>query len=118
MLMLHRSEAGGGGYGQNIAAGATAAEISKVVSDQFYNGEVNDYPGYGGEPDMSNFEKWGHFSQVVWKDTSHVACFTMDCTAQGLANVDGDVPKHFTVCNYKGPGRHSFDCRPPSPFPY
>ncbi|KAI9780280.1 MAG: hypothetical protein M1816_003122 [Peltula sp. TS41687] len=96
----HKMDVNGGGYGQNIAArspGAiSASEIAKVISDQFYNGEMELYPGYGREPDMSNFHEWGHFSQVVWVDTTHVACVTQDCRAQGLG--------HYTVCNYKGPG--------------
>ncbi|KAI9831088.1 MAG: hypothetical protein M1826_003986 [Phylliscum demangeonii] len=103
-VYAHSMNIRNGGYGQNIAAGATAAEIGAVISEQFYNNELELYPGYQGEPDMANFEGWGHFSQVVWKATTHVACYTTDCTSKGLKNVDGDVGKHFTVCNYKDPG--------------
>ncbi|KAI9776910.1 MAG: hypothetical protein M1816_005001 [Peltula sp. TS41687] len=99
-LFKHQMDVDGGGYGQNIAArspGAiSASEVAKVVSDQFYNGEVELYPGYGSEPDMSNFHAWGHFSQIVWVDSTHVACVTEDCTAHGLG--------HFTVCHYRSPG--------------
>lgn len=105
-VYAHETKTGGGGYGQNIAAGATAAEIGKVISDQFYNGEFDLYPGFGSgkEPDMSNFSGWGHLSQIIWKDTTKVACVTMDCTSKGLAKVSSNVPPHFTVCNYKSPG--------------
>lgn len=72
----------------------------------FYNGEVNYFDGQYGQanPDMSLFENFGHFSQMVWAGTTHVACVTQDCSAQGLANVGGDVPPYFTVCNYKSAG--------------
>ncbi len=71
----------------------------------FYNGEVNYFNGlYGQEnPDFTNFEHWGHFSQIVWKSTTSVGCYTQYCSG-GLANTGGDVPPYFTVCNYDGPG--------------
>ena len=97
----------GGGYGQNIAAGAPATNISSVITDTFYNGEINWFDGLYGEatPDMTNFEHWGHFSQIVWKATSSVGCAVQDCTGQGLGNAGADVAPFFTVCNYKGGGK-------------
>ncbi|KAF7845837.1 hypothetical protein BT93_L0395 [Corymbia citriodora subsp. variegata] len=102
----HNTTAGGGGYGQNIAAGVEASGIGEVISDLFYNGEVNYFVGLYGEasPDMTNFEHWGHFSQIVWKATTTVGCATYDCSSSGLANVGSDVSPYFTVCNYEGPG--------------
>lgn len=114
----HNTVAGGGGYGQNIAArwpgGVSGSEIAKVISDQFYNNEIELYPGYGGEPDMSNFHAWGHFSQVIWVDTTHVACYTQNCAGTKLGG-------HFTVCNYKSPGnfggRYAKNVLPPKNAP-
>lgn len=104
----HDVTAGGGGYGQNIAAGVAGDNITAVISDMFYNGEEPLYSAfYGQEPDMSNFEAWGHFTQIVWKDTTHVACATYDCSSSGLANTGGGVSPYFTVCNYKGPGNYA-----------
>ena len=98
----------GGGYGQNIAAGVDASGIDRVITDMFYNGEVNWYNGLYGQaqPDMTNFEHWGHFSQIVWKGTSNVGCATVDCSSapNGLQNTGGSVPPYFTVCNYDSPG--------------
>jgi len=98
----HNTAAGGGGYGQNIAAGAPANQVTNVISDLFYNGEVNYFNGlYGAaNPDMTNFAKWGHFSQIVWKASTSVGCATVDCSARGLGNVGSNVPPYFTVCNY------------------
>ncbi|QIX01835.1 hypothetical protein AMS68_007352 [Peltaster fructicola] len=93
-----------GGYGQNIAAGAPASNISAVITEGFYNGEVGWYSTLYGQsqPDMLTFEHWGHFSQIVWKATSKIGCATQQCSS--LAGVAGNVPPIFTVCNYQGPG--------------
>lgn len=101
----HDTKTGGGGYGQNIAAGAKADEIHKVIIDQFYS-EVKYYKWYGREPEMGNFHDWGHFSQVVWVGTTAVACWTEDCSNRPgkLSGVASNVPPHFTVCNYRKPG--------------
>ena len=98
----------GGGYGQNIAAGVEPNNISAIITNLFYNGEVSNYDGLYGEanPSMALFEEWGHFTQIVWKATTHVGCATQDCSGKGLANVGGDVAPYFTVCNYKSPGKH------------
>lgn len=94
---------GGGGYGQNIGAGAPDSDLPKMITNDMYNGEVNWYPGYGSEPDMSNFEHWGHFSQIVWADTTSIGCYTAYCP-NGLANTGANVSPYFTVCNYHPPG--------------
>ena len=105
----HNTTAGGGGYGQNIAAGVPSYNISAVITELFYNGEVNWFNGLYGEanPDMTNFEHWGHFSQIVWKGTTTVGCATYDCSnaPSGLQKVSSDVEPYFTVCNYGAPGK-------------
>jgi hypothetical protein len=102
------SKIGGGGYGQNLAMwgssenpeafGATAS-VARAASNGWYNGELNDFPSsdYGKDsPNMANFEKWGHFSQLVWAETKKVGCATHFCepgTMSGLGS-------WYTVCNY------------------
>lgn len=111
-LLTLSSDAMGGGYGQNIAAGVEADNITAIITNLFYNGEVNWYDGLYGQasPSMANFEHWGHFSQIVWKGTTQVGCYTQDCSSKGLANTGGNVSPYFTVCNYKSPGKClSFD---------
>lgn len=102
-VYAHDTSTGGGGYGQNIGAGSPPSDIPSMISDLMYNGEIGFYPGYGGEPDMSNFHEWGHFSQIVWKSTTGVGCATQHCPG-GLANAGGGVSPYFTVCNYGPPG--------------
>lgn len=102
---MHR-DVDGGKYGQNIAAGVKADNVSAVITELFYNGEVSFYDELYGQddPDMTNFHEWGHFSQMVWKDTTEVGCATVDCSSKGLANTGGNVGAYFTVCNYKSQG--------------
>jgi len=101
-----RSEMDGGGYGQNIAAGVPFDNISAVITDLFYNSEEPLFAAQYGldDPDMSEFEKWGHFTQIVWEGTTEVGCWTADCSAGGLENTGTGVSPWFTVCNYKSPG--------------
>lgn len=107
-IYRHDVTIGPGGYGQNIAAGVEAPNITAVISDMFYNGEEPLYAAfYGQEPDMGNFEAWGHFTQIVWKDTTHVACYTTTNECSKLDGAGGGVSPYFTVCNYKGPGNYA-----------
>lgn len=115
-VYAHNTTTDGGGYGQNIAAGLAADNITAVITELFYNGEVSYFNRLYGQaqPDMSNFHNWGHFSQIVWKGTSKVGCATQYCP-KGLANVGPYTPPHFTVCNYGPPGKslHLFLCSIP-----
>lgn len=65
-----------------------------------YNDEMGYYQGLYGEanPDMTNFEHWGHFSQIVWVDTATVGCATVTCS--NLAESGSSLALPFTVCNY------------------
>merc|ERR1712113_396540 len=98
-----QSTTGNGVYGQNIAAGLTADEVTDVITNLWYNAEVNAYsPYYGQANPGGNFNDYGHFTQVVWQGTTVVGCATQDCSAGGLAN----VPPYFTVCNYYEAGNY------------
>lgn len=76
-----------------------------MITDLMYNNEFGYFNGLYGEanPDMTHFENWGHFSQIVWKGTTHVGCATVVCNS--LGNVDSSEPLPFTVCNYSPPGK-------------
>lgn len=105
----HNTTAWGGGYGQNIAAGVQSDNITAIITDLFYNGEVGWFDGLYGQaqPSMTDFEHWGHFSQIVWKGTGRFGCATVDCTSKGLGGVASDVSPYFTVCNYEDPGNYA-----------
>lgn len=105
-VYAHNTQAGGGGYGQNIGAGASPSDSPGMITNSMFNGEINWYPQpYGNNnPDMTNFEHWGHYSQIMWKSTTSVGCAIQDCSGQGLANTGSGVEPWFLVCNYDPPG--------------
>lgn len=107
----HDLTPGGGGYGQNIAMwGSTNKQTvqdvgaakagAQATTNMWYNGELPLWPAsdYGKEnPDMTKFEDWGHFSQLVWKESKQLGCHTQFCP-QGTMSQQMDV--WYTVCNY------------------
>ena len=121
------SAPGGGGYGQNIASGFQTGNISAILTNNFYNDELPKYPQFGtNNPDTTDFEEWGHFSQFVWSATTSVGCYTTICSPAGANALDckpdgtsylsglkcgnGGIPAIFTVCNYHPPGKRTFNC--------
>ena len=123
LIAIHRTP-GGGGYGQNIAGGIPAGNITALLTNEFYNREFPFYPEFGtNNPNKALFENWGHFSQIVWNSTTSVGCYTevcspprasaLDCKPDGtsyLTNVpcgNGGIPAIFTVCNYYPSGKFS-----------
>lgn len=95
------------GYGQNIGYGISAGNIGALLTDMMYNDEMMNFQSYYGQdnPDMSNFDGWGHFSQIVWQGTTSVGCATVVCPTLGNAGSDEALP--FTVCNYGPPGNYA-----------
>ncbi|KAL2813663.1 CAP domain-containing protein [Aspergillus granulosus] len=102
----HDTSINGGGYGQNIGYGVSSDDVAVMISNLMYNDEAPYFESLYGQasPDMSLFEKWGHFSQIVWKDTTQVGCATVVCDS--LGNVDSATAVPFTVCNYSPPGNY------------
>jgi len=105
-IFQHNLTTDGGGYGQNIGAGFPATTMGRFVTGSLYNGEVNAYTYYGSEPNINTLSQWGHFSQIVWKATTSVGCYTYDCSSTGLGNTASNVPPYFTVCNYSPQGNY------------
>ncbi|EEA23237.1 hypothetical protein TMatcc_002096 [Talaromyces marneffei ATCC 18224] len=94
------------GYGQNIAFGVGCDNVDQIITNMMYNEEMMYYQGLYGEanPDMTNFENWGHFSQIVWLDTTTVGCATVTCSP--LAESGSSMSLPFTVCNYYPAGNY------------
>ncbi|KAF2206662.1 hypothetical protein CERZMDRAFT_89152 [Cercospora zeae-maydis SCOH1-5] len=88
----------GGEYGQNIAAGIPWQDVGVVISDFWYNKELPYYSRLYGIPNPTFQKRWGHFTQMVWKQTTHVGCFTQHCP-NGVKNAPGTYD--YTVCNYR-----------------
>ncbi|PGG95316.1 hypothetical protein GX51_08253 [Blastomyces parvus] len=93
----HDTSVGDTSYGQNIGYGIAPQDIGKMLTNMMYNDEAGLFAGMYGRanPDMSNFSKWGHFTQIVWKGTKTVGCATVKC---------GNHLRWNTVCNYGPPG--------------
>ncbi|KAJ8121965.1 hypothetical protein ONZ43_g1718 [Nemania bipapillata] len=112
-VFKHDMDEGKGGYGQNIALWGVSSGAEKLgesgavkmaATDMWYDGEFNAFlPSYYGQdtPDMSNFESWGHMSQLVWAGSTTVGCAVQYCP-RGTAYATLDA--WFTVCNYSPPG--------------
>jgi hypothetical protein len=89
-------------YAATNDLGTETAFIRTSITEYWYNGEIDLYGNrYGGEPSMSNFHDWGHFSQIVWKDTKEIGCAVAHCGAGSLAG----YPGYYSVCNYEPAGR-------------
>lgn len=86
----------GSGYGENLAIGTGNLAPERVVS-MWYD-EVSKYdfakPGFAAAT--------GHFTQVVWKGTTHIGCGSAICAGSTLwvchydppGNVIGRFPEH------------------------
>ncbi|RYP11320.1 hypothetical protein DL764_000138 [Monosporascus ibericus] len=112
-VFAHDMDQGSGNYGQNIAMWATssgaedlgaAGAIKMATTDMWYNGEFSKYlPSYYGQdtPDMSNFEAWGHLTQLVWKSSTRLGCAVQFCPRGSMSS---DMDAWYMVCNYGPPG--------------
>ena len=50
-----------------------------VITNMWYNNELPLFLLFyydQGTLDMSNFEAWGYFSQIVWKNSTRIGCTT------------------------------------------
>ncbi|KAF4124416.1 SCP protein [Geosmithia morbida] len=111
-VFAHDMSQGDGNYGQNLATYGSTGDIDSAmvnsarsaVTDQWYNGEVNSWSFYGlaDPPSGANLEDWGHFTQVVWKSSTKVGCYTAKCAAGTVLSYDA----WYTVCNYNPPGNY------------
>ncbi len=95
---------------ENEKAKSPADLAANTISNQWYNNEIMDFPAsdYGkASPSMTNFDKWGHASQVIWKSSTEVGCATYYCQ-NGTPMFPGDgsmqMSGWYTVCNYKSAG--------------
>uniref|UniRef100_A0A8D8RP62 Pathogenesis-related protein 1A n=1 Tax=Cacopsylla melanoneura TaxID=428564 RepID=A0A8D8RP62_9HEMI len=86
-------------YGENLWMGSgykfSDEEAIKFAIKSWYD-EISIYKQYlGREPNMANFMKWGHFTQVVWKGSTKLG--------MGIARKNGYI---VVVANYDPPGNY------------
>jgi pathogenesis-related protein 1 len=87
--MNHRSE---GKFGENLYTG-TAGHFSAVDAAKAWETEKKLYAG--GVLTRENWYPAGHYTQMVWRNTSHLGCGESIC--KGMLMV---------VCNYDPPGNY------------
>ncbi|KAH9485645.1 Pathogenesis-related protein PRB1-3 [Psilocybe cubensis] len=86
----------GGNYGENLYA---ASGSSNIMADgmKAWMSEASKYdynnPGFSSAT--------GHFTQVVWKATTQVACASANCPA---GTIFPTLPATYLVCRYSPPG--------------
>ena len=86
------------GEGENLWMGTSYA-FSFTQMIQSFGNEQQYFIG-GTFPDVSQTGNWtdvGHYTQMVWRDTTHV----------GVAGVDGGDGNYRLVCRYSPPGNVS-----------
>jgi pathogenesis-related protein 1 len=81
-------------YGENLAAFSASVEPADVVEAWFSEIAYYDYASNSCDPG----QMCGHYTQVVWRDTTRVGCAVQSCTLDGFGRGD------FWVCNYDPPG--------------
>lgn len=79
-----------GKYGENLSIGFPT--VTDAIHAWYAEHTDYDYT----KPHFSM--KTGHFTQLVWKSTTHLGCALVDCTGQN--GLQGD----YLVCEYNPPG--------------
>ncbi|SEU33176.1 CAP domain-containing protein [Stigmatella erecta] len=89
-----------GPYGENLAAATPGAwKTPEVVKS--WNAEVADYNF--SRNTCAKGKMCGHYTQVVWRNTTHVGCAKRTCTKN--SPFGKDFPTwDLWVCNYAPPG--------------
>jgi uncharacterized protein YkwD len=75
-------------FGENLAAGTSGALDGQAVADMWYD-EVKGYRFPNGGFSMQT----GHFTQVVWRETTQIGCGVTSCNGMDI-----------WVCEYDPPG--------------
>ena len=92
---LQFEHSGAKGEGENIWMGTSHAYSFTQMIDSF--GAEKQYFSNGVFPNVSNTGNWfdvGHYTQMVWGNTTNVGC----------AGVDGPDGNYRLVCRYNPPG--------------
>ena len=97
-----KDQCGFDGYGQNFACvgGSATEDPTKDISGQWYGEEgIYEQTGSYGKsnPIESGSGETGHFTQVVWKSTTHVGCAMANCP-NGVSGTSG--MDSLFVCDY------------------
>ncbi|HYO58230.1 CAP domain-containing protein [Archangium sp.] len=92
-----------GKYGENLAAAAPPGSKTNAQAVEDWVSEVADY-SYSKNK-CAPGKMCGHYTQVVWRNTTQVGCATAICTKN--SPFGAQFPKwQLWVCNYTPPGNY------------
>ncbi len=95
----YQHNAGRGSYGENIAATAPPGTYTAAQVASLWASEAPDY-AYATNSCASG-RVCGHYTQIVWRDTTTVGCAVQTCTT---GSPFGSGSWEFWVCDYAPPG--------------
>jgi len=89
-----------GGLGENIAAGAPTQTVAGAVGSWVGEQQYYDH----GSNTCASGQECGHYTQIVWKDTTGVGCAKFSCTTNSPFGTFASGQWDFSVCDYSPPG--------------
>jgi len=101
---VYEHNAGRGRRGENIAANYPPGSATSHAVVGWWAGEAPDYD-YASNTCASG-RVCGHYTQVVWRDTTAVGCARATCSG-GTPPAGWSGSWEFWVCNYEPPGNYS-----------
>lgn len=98
----------GAGQGQNLfTVSGNNFNVTAGITESWYKSEFPAMNGHYGEAslDDNTFHQVGHLTQILWKATTGVGCYSLDCgTAMVVNGQSGSRLNKYTVCNYAPQG--------------
>lgn len=92
-----------GNYGENIAAAAPPGSRTNTQVVQDWVSEAANYTY--ADNSCAPGKVCGHYTQVVWRNTTQVGCATVTCTTN--SPFGAQFPQwQFWVCDYSPPGNY------------
>ncbi|OAL01831.1 PR-1-like protein [Phaeosphaeriaceae sp. SRC1lsM3a] len=97
----------GAGQGQNLfTVSGNVFNVTAGITESWYKSEFPPMEGHYGEAslDDNTFHQVGHLTQVLWKATTGVGCYSLDCGDNMKVNGASSRLNKYTVCNYAPQG--------------
>jgi hypothetical protein len=91
---------GSGGLGENISAGAPTQSIDGAVGSWIGEQQYYDHASNS----CAAGQECGHYTQVVWRDTTGAGCAKVTCTTGSPFGSFANGQWDFSVCDYSPPG--------------